>query len=202
MTRIRGGRAGWTAAAAACLAAYLSVSTGCGAFDTRTPVEGEGEETIWQPPTTPQITIQNLELAFESKIFNDYRRALTEDFFFRPDNADSFQISLDRPGVPVYVNWNKDVEGDTAGNIAADADSISLFFATGTEEIIGEDRLLKKTYELRIVRAADVPTYVGEAWFWVREVANGEWYIYRWEDIRTTPPPAVSWGYHKGQRRL
>ncbi len=174
----------------------------CGFFETREPEEGGGNETFWEPPTSPQIIVRNLELAFENKIFNDYRRALTVDFVFRPDPSDSFQIAIDRPGVPVFTLWDREVESSTAEQIAADADSIQLVFDLGTEEIVGDDdRLLKKTYTLTIMRAGTLNLYKGEAWLWVGQVVN-EWYIYRWEDVRREPFPALTWGYHKGQRRL
>lgn len=187
----------WIASAVA----LLSLAA-CGFFETRDPEEGGGEETFWQPPTSPQIIVRNLELAFENKIFNDYRRTMTADFFFRPDPADSFQISVDRPGVPVFVGWDRDVESSTAEQIAADAAEIQLIFAPPTEEIVGDnDRLLKQAYTLTINRAGETDVYQGEAWLWTRQVVN-EWYIYRWEDVRRDPFPALTWGYHKGQRRL
>jgi hypothetical protein len=183
--------------------AALGAIVGCGFFETRDPQEGEGEETFWQPPTSPQIIVVNLEVAFENRIFNDYRRALTADFVFRPDPADSVQISIDTGGSPVFVNWDRDVEVSVAEQIAVGADSINVSFSIGTEDILDNgDRLLKKVYRLTVVRGGATVVYDGEAWLWTRQVANGEWYIFRWEDIRSVPPPAVSWGYLKGDSRL
>jgi hypothetical protein len=189
-------RVGIAAAAAAAIA-------GCGFFETRDPQEGSAEDSFWRPPTSPEIIVANLVVAFENQIFNDYRRALTEDFVFRPDPADSVQISIDTGGAPVFVNWDRDVEVATAEQIAAGADSIDVNLALGTDEIVGDnDHLLKQAYRLTILRGEATEVYDGEVWLWIRQVANGEWYIYRWEDIRSVPPPAVSWGYLKGDRRI
>lgn len=181
----------------------LAGSQACLFFETRTPDEGGGEESFWQPPTSPSIIVTNLEVAFENEIFNDYRRALTSDFAFDPDDADSFQIEIERPGERVFTNWTRDVEVQVAEGIVASAESVSVNFEIGTEEILGDDRLLKKKYILSVIAGTGTSTFQGEAWFYTRQVAAGEWFIYRWVDIRTpSDPPSTSWGLLKGRSRL
>ncbi len=184
---------------AAALLGLLSAA-GCLFFEPRDPEVGEGEESRWQPPVTPQLIVTNLEVAFENAIFNDYLRALTLDFSFRPDGADSAQLEIELPGLGVFTNWTREVDEQVASSIVASADSVALDFETGTEENIGNDRLLKKRYLLTLIRPSGNTTFQGEAWFHVREVSGGEWYIYHWEDVRTGSGNP-SWGLLKGRNR-
>jgi len=181
----------------AAAALLILIQAGCGLFDTREPVEGEGGQSFWQPPTSPEIIVRNLEVAFENGIFNDYQRALTADFTFHPDLADSLDVEGGRPGA--FANWTRDVETETAAAIFATADSLSLVMDPPSQEIIGDDRLLKQNYILTLQTVGGATIYAGEVWFFVRPVA-GEWYIYHWEDIATSSSRR-SWGFLKGNTR-
>lgn len=179
-------------------AAFLLMAlAGCGLFDTREPVEGEGGQSFWQPPTSPEIIVRNLEVAFENGIFNDYERALTIDFTFHPDLADSLDVEGGRPGA--FANWTRDVEVETAAAIHATADSLMLVLVPNSTEIVGDDRLLKQSYVLTLLTVGGSTVYEGDVWFWVRQVA-GEWFIYHWEDISTSSSRR-SWGFLKGNTR-
>jgi hypothetical protein len=187
-------RAGWFLGCAL----FVLLFAGCGAFDTRNPIIGTGQISRWEPPTSPEIIVRNLEVALEDGNFNDYQRALTSDFVFHPDAADSFEIELNRPGA--FANWNRDVEVQTAQTIETSADSLRLTVSPPTQEIVGDDRLLKQTYILTLEKVTGEESFEGEAWLWTRQVA-GEWFIYRWRDIRTSED-LRSWGFLKGDRRL
>jgi hypothetical protein len=175
----------------------LMAAAGCGMFETREPEEGEGEQSLWQPPTSPEIIVRNLEVAFENGIFNDYERALTPDFTFHPDLADSLDVEGGRPGA--FANWTRDVEVQTASAIFASADSLILLLGVPSIEIEGDDRLMKQNYLLTLLTAGGSTIYEGDVWFWVRQV-GGEWYIYHWEDIATSSSRR-SWGFLKGNSR-
>ena len=179
-------------------AVFAIALAGCGLFDTRAPIEGEGGQSFWQPPTSPEIIVRNLEVAFENGIFNDYERALTIDFTFNPDDADSLDVEGGRPGA--FLNWTRDVEVETAAAIHASADSLILILVPQSEEIIGDDRLLKQNYVLTLLTAGGSTVYEGDVWFWVRQQTAGEWYIYHWQDIATSSSHR-SWGFLKGTSR-
>ncbi len=190
--RVSGGRVGWL---------VLGLLAGGCLFETRAPIVGEGDRSFWEPPTTPEIIVRNLETAFENGIFNDYSRALTEDFVFRPDGADSVQIEVERPGEEVFVEWDREVETATAQTIKDSADSVDVVFTLFSDDLIGDDHLRKENYVLTLFQpGGGEVVYVGQAWFSIRQI-GGEWFIYEWEDVRTSQT-TPTWGLLKGRNRL
>jgi hypothetical protein len=178
------------------------MGAGCDLFATREPVLSEGASSLWQPPTSPNIIVQNLEVAFEKAIFNDYRRALTEDFTFEPDDTDRFQIDeIERPGDGAYDGWTRDVESATAEAISGSADSLSLDLMLFEEIVESIGRQLKYDYVLTLHQGSSVAHYIGEAWLRIRQESSGEWFIYEWKDVKSSPDDD-SWGLLKGRNRL
>ena len=170
---------------------------GCGWFDTREPIEGEGDSSDWEIPTTPEIIVRNLIVAFENGNFNDYRRALSSDFRFVPDGTDVAELAITRPGQPVYENWTAEVETETAETIRQD--SLSVELSNLVEEIEGQDRRLRYDYVLTRFQDPEDQVFSGELFFRVREV-SGEWIIFEWEDVASSSDP--SWGRLKGELRV
>jgi hypothetical protein len=178
-----------------------TMGAGCDLFATREPPPiDEGTEGIWEPPTSPQIVVENLERAFEAGSSSDYIRALTEDFVFRPDDADVVQIDLERPGEGRFDNWDREVERETALAIHQSADSLDLGLQLFEEVVTATGRLIKYRYDLVLTQPSGATTYAGEGWFQVRQEANGEWLIFDWEDVANSPT-ADSWGLLKGRTR-
>lgn len=186
--------------AGAIFTAGLMIFSGCVLFEPRDPETGDEAQSVWVPPTTPEQVVANLELALENQVFTDYLRALTTDFEFHPDPTDSILIENDRPGLQVFANWNRNVEDETAQAIHADSDSLSLVFQEGSQEELFDGRLLKKPYTLTIRKGTIDTAYRGEARFFTRQISGSEWYVYRWEDVRSVPS-ATSWGFLKGLSR-
>jgi hypothetical protein len=184
------------------LAAALLLLSGCGLFDTRTPSEVGGGESVWQTPVSPLIIVENLRASFEAGNFGDYERTMTQDFFFVADESDVFAIELIRPGEGVFLGWDRGVETQTAEVIFGSVPRLSLDLTLIREEIIPQGRLLKYHYELTLLPAEGEPSiYAGEGWFRTRqEPGSGEWYIFEWEDIASVPL-RQSWGYLKGLNR-
>jgi hypothetical protein len=163
-------------------------------------MEGGDEASVWEPPTSPELILLNLETAFEQGIFNDYRRALTEDFAFHPDETDSFAVEVERPGENTWADWDRDVETETAESIRGGVDSVDVAFTLLAEEGDADDRLRKEDYSLVLYLPGETKTYAGEAWIRVRQV-SGEWFIYEWTDIASSPSHE-SWGLLRGRNRL
>lgn len=182
------------------LAAMFLTGAGCDLFQTREPGNGDSGNTVWTPPTTPEIVVQNLELALEGGIFGDYVRAFTDDFTFTPDGADVVQLSIERPGEAVYDGWTKDVETQVAETIRSGATSLELELTFLSEQILAEGRLQKYDYTLTRSRPTSVDVYQGQAWFEIRQGSNGDWLIFSWEDV-ITPRTVESWGRLKGRNR-
>jgi hypothetical protein len=176
--------------------------SGCGLFDTRTPSEVGGGESVWLTPVSPQIIVENLRTAFQAGNFGDYERTMTEDFFFVADQSDVFAIELIRPGEAVFDEWDRAVETQTAEVIFGSVSTLTLQLRLIREEIITEGRLLKYQYELTLTPAqGDPEIHAGEGWFRTRqEPGSGEWYIFEWEDIASATGRR-SWGYLKGESR-
>jgi hypothetical protein len=187
-------------AALLALAALALPGAGCGLFDVRDAVEGGGEDSVWVPPTSPEIVVANLEAALEAGIFGDYLRAFTEDFAFVPDAADVVQLSIERPGEPVFEGWTREVETQVAEAIETGAESLELALVFLSEQILDEGRLHKYSYVLTLQRGGEVDVHQGEAWLEIRQVTGGEWLIHAWQDV-ITPETVESWGRLKGRNR-
>ena len=186
----------------AAVALALTVSAGCELLKPREPVISTGEGSQWERPISPSVIVDNLEIAFESGIFNDYSRALTEDFTFTPDDADLSDLNtIVRPGENAYADWTREIETLTAESIALSADSVAVEF-----EFFSEDsetsglRRLKYHYDLAVYSGGEATHYLGDAFFGIGQQSNGEWYIQEWEDVRAVDGENT-WGYLKGIRR-
>lgn len=181
-------------------AALCLPGAGC-LFDTREAQEGEGGDSVWVPPTSPEIVVENLRAALEAGIFGDYVRAFTEDFTFEPDASDVAQMAIERPGEPVYDGWNRDVETATAENIASGEVPLELSLTLLSEQVIEGARLQKYDYALTVTRDDGPDVYQGEAWFEIRQEPTGDWLISHWLDV-ITAETVESWGRLKGRNRL
>lgn len=181
------------------LAAALALP-GCDLFATREPEVEGSQESLWTPPTSPEIVVTNLELAFEIGNLNDYERALTVDFAFEPDAADVAQLEIEFPGLGVFDNWDRAVEVEVATTIRGSADSVAVGFVKFEEDDLGQTlRLLKYDYVVSLFAGGARTDYEGEAWFHIAQQGNGEWLIQDWEDVAI--PSEVSWGILKGRNR-
>ncbi|MFN8178507.1 MAG: hypothetical protein U0167_11270 [bacterium] len=181
------------------LAAILP-GAGCNLFEARKPAEGGTSNTVWTPPTTPNIVVENLRLALEAGIFGDYSRAFTDDFTFVPDATDVVQLGIERPGQAVFDGWTRDVETQVAESIRTAATSLDLQLVFSSEQIVAEGRLQKYDYTLTLTTATRTDVYQGQAWFEIHPIPGGEWRIARWEDV-ITPQTNESWGRLKGRNR-
>ncbi len=184
------------------VAALVLPGAGCNLFETREPVISTGSGSQWERPISPSIIVKNLESAFEGGTFNDYERALTEDFVFVPDDSDVFAMdTTERPGEDAYADWDREIETITAETIALAADSVSVDLEIFSEDSESDGRrLLKYHYDLGTFTNGEVTHYLGDVWFRIRQEANGEWFIQEWTDVSLVEG-AVSWGRLKGRSR-
>lgn len=192
-------RATWSLALAVVIAG--GAGSGCGLFDTRAPITGEGDSGIWVPPTRAEIVVENLERAFEAGVITDYQRALTDDFTFTADESDISTYVQERPGEDVYGSWTTAVEVQTAEAIMTAASELDLTLTFREEELVTEGRLRKYDYVLLVTAGGSVTQYVGEVRFTITQVPGGDWVISGWEDV-ASDPQIPSWGFLKGAYRL
>ena len=180
------------------LAAVLA--GGCDLFATREPVVSGSQESLWQPPTSPEIVVTNLELAWEIGNFNDYDRALTDDFTWTADPADAAQLEIEFPGAGVLDDWDADVEVEVATTIRGSVDSLAVDLIQFDDDQGQTVRLLKYDYTVSLFTGETRTDYVGEAWFHIAQQPGGEWLIRDWEDV--SGQTGDSWGLLKGRNRL
>jgi hypothetical protein len=181
----------------AAVLAVLLVPGGCDLFATREPEVEGSQQSLWTPPTSPEIVVTNLELALEIGNFNDYQRALTPDFSFTPDPADVAQLGIEFPGDNVFDGWDRSVEVEVATTIRAGADSVAVELVKFEDDLGQPIRLLKYDYKVTLRTGTLQTFYEGDAWFTIALQENGEWIIREWEDVAI--PQTPSWGILKGR---
>lgn len=187
-----------TGRAATVACALALVGGGCDLFATRAPVVESAQESLWTSPTSPEIVVTNLELAFEIGNYNDYQRALTEDFTFQPDAADVAQLDIEFPGQAIFDGWDRAEEVQVAQTIGDAADSVAVDFVQFDDDLGQTVRLLKYRYVLTVSNPAGDAVFEGEAWFQIAQQDNGEWLIQAWEDVASSTTND-SWGLLKGR---
>jgi len=185
--------------AAILIAAVLA--GGCDVFATREPEVAGGQQSLWTPPTEPGIVVSNLELAWEIGNFNDYRRALTDDFTFTADPGDAAQLEIEFPGEDVLENWDAEVDVEVAATIRGGADSLSVDLVRFEDDLGQTVRLQKFDYTVTVFAGETATEYVGEVWFSIAQQDNGEWLIRDWMDV-AAQGGEDSWGLLKGRNRL
>jgi hypothetical protein len=184
---------------AAVAALLLLAAGGCDLFATRAPEVEGSQESLWTPPTTPEIVVTNLELALEIGNLNDYQRALTVDFVFLPDAADVAQMEIEAPGLDVFEGWDRLVEVEVATTIRGGADSVAVDLAKFDDDLGQTVRVLKYDYVVTLFSGNLQTFYQGDAWFTIAQQPNGEWLIQGWEDVAI--PQTPSWGILKGRSK-
>jgi hypothetical protein len=197
------------AGAAALLAAALA---GC-FFDTRTPEDSGGSDTTatrWKPAITPAILVSNIEVTFEDRQIDFYRRAFRTDFLFQPDFQDSLDYATQ--GRFPFAGWDASVEEQVTEIVMNTADKIALTFSSLSppDSVAGADTVrIRKTYAFSLVNqdsvdgalvTVDSAFYKGTATFYMRNEA-GDWALYRWGDTRPGEPELSSWGRLRAETR-
>ncbi len=168
--------------------------TGCDAiFGTREPEEPDENisRSLWQQPTSPGIVLENLKNAFSERNEENYLRSLADstsserEFLFIP----SKEAAVNNPGAfqgwglneeRVYINLLFSESSLPEGVIS------SLEFTSFEEPSIPSDSaLFEEIYELELEHTLEnvPPKMMGIAKFRMARSDDGNWSIYRWEDL-------------------
>ncbi len=159
-------------------------------FSTRTPETPVLGRVELPDPTTSQIVVENIELAWEAGLSDRYLESLSEeDFEFVPDPIDrgSFPGELSEP-------WRFDQEQAFAQRLLESGDTTLEFLTPGPGRspfTLLEQSQEADVYEYRytlVIQSAGAPpdTVVGHTELYTRQDPDEQfWEIFRWEDERT-----------------
>ena len=168
--------------------------TGCDAiFGTREPEvpKDDVSRSLWQQPTSPGIVLENLQNAFLQRNEENYLRSLTDStistrvFVYIPNQ----ETAVNNPGR--FEGWGLNEEMVHINLLFSEAslpDGVlsSLEFTRFEEPSIPSDSaLFEEIYDLELEHTLEnVPTKMrGIAKFRMARGSDGNWSIYRWEDL-------------------
>ena len=181
-------------------AAVLLLFSGCDSlFGTRDAEDPNDDvvRSLWQQPTTPEIVLVNMSNAFLERNSENYMRCLTDpsvsgrDFLYIPDQ----ETAISNPGS--FTEWGLDEERLYINFIFAKSSipdgALSRLVFTSFEEpsIPSDTALFDEVYDLQIEHELiNVPTNMrGISRIRMSEDSNGNWSIYRWEDLTFSGEP-------------
>jgi len=172
----------------------LLLFSGCeslfGTRDAEDPNE-DVSRSLWQQPTTPEIVLVNMSNAFLERNSENYMRCLTDpstsgrNFLYIPDQV----TATSNPGS--FTDWGLSEErlyiNFIFSNSSLPDGALSRLVFTSFEEpsIPSDTALFEEVYDLKIEHELiNVPTDMkGIMRIRMSEDSNGNWSIYRWEDL-------------------
>jgi hypothetical protein len=169
------------------LALALLVS-GCGIFETRTPEAPQEGRSDFQPPTSPDIVVQNLVSAIADRDVNNYLACLSDTTF----GARSFRFlpstNAARQYESIFQAWEKNSEQYYFNNLTSQSNTSSssaLILSSETLLPQGSDSAYySANYTLLWPnKVSGNPQQVqGNLQFYLGVDRSSSWSIYRWVD--------------------
>jgi len=175
-----------------------------GIRDVEPPEQRSGSS--WQPPTTPEQVLGNMEQAVLERNVDNYLRCLSDStrgnrsFRFLPDE----ETQSNYPGV--FSDWSLEEEKRVFRGMENSVPGDSLFqlvFADQSQqvELFGDSARIEIRYTLRVhhTREDVAQQASGLSRFSLSRNAQRNWVIHRWDDIREgegitwSTLKAVSW---------
>ncbi len=168
----------------------ILLAAGCGIFETRQPQAPQQGRSDFQPPTSPDIVIQNLENAISDRNVDNYLSCLSDTnfggrtFVFVP-TADVY-----RQYQYIFANWDKNSERAYFNNLAVQSSSSAssaLVLSSENLTLQGDSALFNADYTLIWPnKVSGYPQQVeGNLQFFLGIDRNQNWSIYRWIDSGT-----------------
>lgn len=155
------------------------------------------DRSSWQQPTSPEIVLENLKNAIRERNVENYIRSLVDTlksqrrFVFVPDP----EVLKNNPAV--FENWSLEKEREYVTRLLASLPSdsvIQLTFMDVTQPVISDSSIFDEKYVFIVNHTLqNIPRRTsGRAIFYLEENTDGNWSIYRWEDIRMENQPTWS----------
>ncbi len=161
--------------------------SGCGIFETRQPQAPQQGRAGFQPPTSPDIVVQNLVNSIADRNVDNYLSCLSDTgfgggtFVFQPP-ADVY-----RQYQYIFMNWDKSSERAYFNNLTVQSSSSAssaLILTSENLTLQGDSALFNANYTLIWPnKVAGYPQQVeGNLQFSLGVNRNQNWSIYRWID--------------------
>ncbi|MCD4708019.1 MAG: hypothetical protein K8S62_09810 [Candidatus Sabulitectum sp.] len=156
--------------------------------------KGTGGSDYYSPVDTPQKLLDNFKLAYTTKNLNAYMECLHEEFEFMLLEIDWEDYTGNGE---IDQSWGRDIEESMTENMfnSTDAEIIELTLDGDTESVWYGD---STNATLQLVRSFDLKVYywdgdeqkgyhaVGLAVFLCKPNEDGDYQIWRWEDLSET----------------
>ncbi len=150
--------------------------------DSEAPFEEAG---TFIPPTSPEIVLDNLRLAYEEMVIGNFIESLDSNFVFVFDYIEGTLIDTSW-GFAQEINLTGNLFADFRGDKANRQIAIEFFEQSEQQDILLDTTaMMIRSYVLTVSDSsgAAVETYEGVAQFDLVEAAFNFWAIARWEDL-------------------
>ncbi|RPI14809.1 MAG: hypothetical protein EHM58_15625 [Ignavibacteriae bacterium] len=158
---------------------------GCGIFDTRSPEDPNMVRSNYEPPTTPDAVLRNLEYSIQDKNSNNYGKNLSSiNYSYVPD-AKAQQIYGQ-----IFLSWNQTAERHYYENLISQTNATStskLFLSNKTTNLITPDSAVTAADYILVFqhKKTNIPTSAtGKMRLTFKSDENAFFYINQWEDFR------------------
>ncbi len=172
--------------------------SGCDIFKPRKSEEPTQPQKWNEFFTAWELTLENLEFAYEDKRNKDnYVQILTEDFEFYMDDNDALDLGLNK-----QYSWDRQSELNLLENMHAylsDTNgNFDIMFSVENSSASGVNEMeVDVTYDILITANADsTAAFNGNATIYFEE-DSGYWYLKKFYDSRNSEPTNPTWGKMK-----
>ena len=168
---------------------FLVSASGCGLFSTRDVETPTGPRSIFTPPTSPSIVLDNFISAISQKDINNYVNCLSDTtnggrrFVYTPDVES-------QSNYPVFSNWDRNKENNYFTNLVnqTSTESPSNLFLTNVSSTLSNDSAVYSADYLFVFyhnRTNLTKTARGTLRFNIRTDARNLWSINNWIDFKS-----------------
>jgi len=163
---------------------FLLIS--CNLFTPRDAEEPIDDISNFQPPTTPEIVIENFSNAILERNKINYTQCLggnNLEYNFVP----AAEVQANYPSI--FNWWDINSESSYFNNLIIQTDKYSassVTFSNITRQPTSDSVLYQASYNLNFQHSAtDIPKVVnGNLQFMIKRDRNNNWYITRWVDFK------------------
>ncbi len=186
---------------------FAVVCCSCTIFTTRTPEPPDTRRSSFQPPTSTQVVISNLQAAIREKNIENYIQCLVAGDSGTAQQRYSFEPSAEAAArfASVFIGWNvvKERQSFTAFTAKIPAMSAPTIQLTNDRfELMSPDSVVfVADYLIRpnAPQSGIGTEFAGRMRLSIVSFANGFWAIRRWTDQALPQSQSASWSVLKAQ---
>lgn len=174
----------------------LLTFSSCEVFNTRTPEDPRTPRGNYQPATTPEILIENMQNSFKDKLNDNYMACFSDKIFtFSPSAGSVSRYSF-------LQSWTKQDEGQFFNNLINSVPQnsiITLSFSNPELNPQGDSASYSAGYAISVpfLDEQKPKYYQGNLHFTMIRDSRLQWVISYWMDIKDEQYP--SWSELKGR---